>query len=208
MDGTLVNSEIGIRSALVEATYKISQQHVAAAELVAIGPSIDEVSQKIFQDCSEKIKYDFIELFKKIYDSVGYLQTEPYPNATLVLEELYDLGHIISIATNKRAEATKKLISYFQWNRYFSEVNCLDEFHKKKLGKTEMIKEYLKSINVRSHDDVMYIGDTFADFKVASDNEIKFIFASYGYEKNFPSKYLQNLTIINNLKDFLKIIKK
>ena len=86
----------------------------------------------------------------------------------------------MAVATNKRYAPTIKLINHFDWQNYFTSIECSDSQNQVR-NKDEMIKEILKNNNFKK---ALFVGDTVNDGLSANLNQLSFILASYGYGVN------------------------
>ena len=100
----------------------------------------------------------------------------------------------MAVATNKRYMPTINLINHFNWQNYFSSIECSDSQSKVR-NKDEMIQEILKNKNFNK---AIFIGDTVNDGLSANLNQLPFILARYGYGRD------QDWSKVNVRKDIHK----
>jgi phosphoglycolate phosphatase len=86
----------------------------------------------------------------------------------------------MAVATNKRYAPTIKLINHFDWQDYFTSIECSDSKRQIR-NKDEMIQEILKN---NTFNKAFFVGDTVNDGLSANLNQLTFILASYGYGRD------------------------
>tara|TARA_A100001035_G_C27700043_1_gene462003 strand:+ start:193 stop:849 length:657 start_codon:yes stop_codon:yes gene_type:complete len=196
LDGTLINSEEGIRKSLHSSFLKAKLKMSIPQEDIIIGPPLDET----IRICNNELNENEIEAikinFKKIYDNELFKLLYVYPNVENLLESLFNNKISIYIGTNKRFKPTNKILKFLSWDKLFKEVYAINKFEKNFKNKTQMLEKLLEIENI-SADETLYIGDKFSDFISANNNKISFIGANWG-NSDFES-FNKELTILNKL---------
>ena len=196
-DGTLVDSENPIKKCYVKVTKAIAPSSLKIAEEILIGPTLQETT-KLILGSKNLNQYDkFITLFKKEYDENLLLQTKPYLGVLETLKQLIQRGDKLAIATNKRQEATQKLINHYGWSHYFNWVGCANEKKEEVRNKNELVSFYIK--NNPQFSDAYFVGDTENDGSAAMQNKLKFIKVNYGYGQK--QKWI-NINVHNSINNF------
>ena len=187
LDGTLINSEEGIRKSLYSSFLKAKLKINVPKEDIIIGPPLDET----IRICNNELNKNEIEEikinFKEVYDNQLFKLLSVYPYVEFLLERLVKNEIPIYIGTNKRFKPTKKILNFLSWDKLFKEVFT---------NKTQMLEKLLEIENI-SPQDTLYIGDKFSDFISANNNKISFIGANWG-GSDFES-FNNELMIINKL---------
>ena len=103
------------------------------------------------------------------------------------------------IVSNCQQGYIESFLNYYKLNDYFKDIECN--------GNTNQNKSYnIKLIMERNNiNNAVYIGDTYKDYLSSKDNNIPFIFSSYGFE-NFKPEYKYIINSITELKDEIKKI--
>ncbi len=122
---------------------------------------------------------ELIENFKKRYDTVGCKKTELFDGIELMLKKLYESKNNLSIATNKRIEPTKMILSHLAIKDYFKGIYSLDYFKPSMNKKSEMLQELKK---IYQNEICIYVGDREDDGNAAELAKIPFIMVNWGYE--------------------------
>lgn len=182
LDGTLIDSEAAILASFRAALEVMAPEKIQDVHLIKIGPSIQEIGFMLFGANHQAEIDSFLELFKSIYDVSGIANTVAYDGVDELLEYLKSRDQNLVIATNKRGNPTRQLISRFGWDDYFSWTGCLDEAEHPASGKKSVLETYFKKFERDSA--TIFVGDTVADALVAKHFSMPFIRAAYGYEKN------------------------
>ena len=199
-DGTLVNSETAIYQCFQHITHELAPDRIDYAKKVLIGPPLEETAKEILGEDKLHLTEIFVKKFIQLHDNEIILHTKPYPNALYVLKKLHEKNISMAIATNKRKAPTIKLTNYFQWQSYFKVIECSDSIIKKR-NKSLMIKEI---IQIDPHfKNGLFVGDTVNDGKAASENNLKFIKANYGYGHNQNWSDVNIFKEINGLNELL-----
>ena len=176
-DGTLVDSEITIYQCFQGITKHLAPERIDYAKNILIGPPLRETASEILGPNQQAKLDEFVKLFIEMHDEHAIENTQPYPGVIETLKKLSLKGILMAVATNKRYEPTIKLINHFDWQKYFTSIECSDSQNQIK-NKDEMIQEILKNNNFNK---AFFIGDTVNDGLSANLNQLPFILARYGY---------------------------
>lgn len=199
-DGTLVDSEALIRETFLNITKKIAPNRVEIAKKVIIGPPLKKTSLQILGKNKEVLLDNFINDFIKSHDQNVLIHTKAYRNVQYTLNKLFQMGHKMAIATNKRKIPTIKIINHLAWDKFFDFVECSDN-EIKIIEKEKMIESIIKKD--KDFKNAFYIGDTISDGQAAEVNSLKFIKANYGYGFN---ENWAGITIYNEINTIEEIL--
>ena len=179
LDGTLINSEEGIKESLINSFKKAKIKILIPHQNIEIGPPLDETILL----CNSELNYDQLDdiknYFKKQYDSLFYKKLEVFNNVTQILENFKRRKINMYIATNKRYQPTMKIIGYLQWKKYFRNIYSIDRYSLESKNKTNMLKMLLEKEKILANESI-YIGDKYSDYIASSSNKIFFIGANWG----------------------------
>lgn len=174
LDGTLIDSESGIRNSLIHAISSTSSFAGFDQSLIKIGPPLDQLIAEACKTEDKEVIAAISAAFKTHYDEVGYKSTKLYVDVRDVLEELA-LRHTLYVVTNKRSRPTQKILGHLRIEKFFDHVYCID-YQNLKWKKAGLIAKLLSELRLSS-DNCVYIGDTFDDFVAATENHMKFMHA-------------------------------
>ena len=152
-----------------------------------IGPPLDEML-RVATNLSDPEKLSQLRTsFVHHYDSSECTLAEAFPGIENMLTEVASLGHVITLATNKRAVPTQKILKSKNWQRYFQKVETIDSGSGGKQSKTQMIRNIVAEFpEVLS---ALFIGDTEWDFRAAQEASIPCVIVDWGYQKlNFGAE--------------------
>ena len=176
-DGTLVDSEITIYQCFQSITNYLAPERIDYAKNILIGPPLRDTASEILGPNHQGQLDEFVKLFIEMHDEHAIKNTQPYPDTIKTLNKLSSKGILMAVATNKRYAPTIKLINHFNWQDYFTSIECSDS-QRQIRNKDEMIQEILKNNNFNK---AFFVGDTVNDGLSANLNQLPFILARYGY---------------------------
>jgi phosphoglycolate phosphatase len=201
-DGTLVDSEITIYQCFQSITNHLAPERIDYAKNILIGPPLRDTASEILGPTNQNKLDEFVKLFIEIHDEHAIKNTHPYPGVIETLKKLKSKGILMAIATNKRNAPTLKLISHFEWQGYFTSIECSDS-HSVIRNKDEMIQEILQNKNFH---EAFFVGDTVNDGLSANLNKLSFILARYGYGKDQDWSKINVQRAIQNFFEILDVI--
>ena len=179
-DGTLVDSEITIYQCFQSITNHLAPERINYAKNILIGPPLSDTASEILGPNHQDQLDKFIKLFIEMHDEHAIKNTQPYPGVIETLKKLSSKEISMAVATNKRYAPTIKLINHFNWQKYFTSIECSDSQSQIR-NKDEMIQEILKNNNFTK---AFFVGDTVNDGLSANLNQLPFILARYGYGRD------------------------
>ena len=198
LDGTLINSEEGIKESLINSFKKANIKILIPYQNIEIGPPLDETILL----CNSGLNYEQLEkvkiYFREQYDFLYYKKLEVFKNVNLILDKFKRSKIQMFIATNKRYEPTLKIVNYLKWNKYFKNIYSIDRYYLETMSKTNMLKILLEKEKILAKES-LYIGDKYSDFIASSSNKISFIGANWG-GSDFNKK-VHEFKIIDKIND-------
>ncbi len=201
LDGTVIDSYAGIQAAFDYAYFKIYGVENTASIKSIIGPPIGEILVKLNKEQDIDRVKSFVDYFKQQYDTNEYKRSTLYEGMRDVLQQLSDAGIKLFIATNKRSSAVLLIMEYLSIDKYFGGIYCNDSRNPVYSCKEEMVAEIIRNENLDIGSTIL-VGDTYQDQAAAKDNEVKFVFANYGYGslQNVESQVSKPLEVLNFIK--------
>ena len=201
-DGTLVDSEITIYQCFQSITSYLAPERIDYAKNILIGPPLRDTASEILGSNHQDQLDEFVKLFIEMHDEHAIKNTQPYPDVIETLKELSSKGISMAVATNKRYVPTIKLINHFDWQKYFTSIECSDSQSQIR-NKDEMIQEILKN---NSFNKAFFVGDTVNDGLSANLNQLPFILARYGYGRDQDWSKVNVKKDIQNFSEILQLI--
>lgn len=189
LDGTLWDS----RKQIVKAWNKILSEklnlQISEEELTDLmGKSNDEFKKKFFNNLSDEEANHYLDLCQE--EEVIYLKNNGaniYSNSIDVIKYLAK-HHNLYIVSNCQKGYIESFLKYYNLFDYFKDIECCGNTG---LKKEENIKLIMKRNNINNND-CCYVGDTYDDYLVSGNNNIIFIYASYGFGNCNNTDYLLN----------------
>ena len=201
-DGTLVHSEAAITQCFQSITQKLAPQRLDVAKKVLIGPPLRQTIAEILGDPKHPLIDEFISAFIQMHDDDVLNHTTPYPSAHETLTDLYNQGHKMAIATNKRLASTIKILRHLHWEQFFTSVECSDSEAVMR-DKPQMIEGIIQKDN--DFKGAYFVGDTVGDGLSANTSHVPFIKASYGYGQAQDWSGVTVFQTVNSLDELLKL---
>ena len=162
-----------------------------------IGPPIRETLKNLVQK-KDIVKIDkIIENFIELYDSDYCYKTKLYRGVQETLKTLEKKKNLILI-TNKRIVPTEKMLKNSKIIELFDNYFSVDPSDQSKKDKSTLISKTIKDYKINPLN-TAYIGDTIGDFIASKKNNIKFVFAGWGY-----GKYVEDADLhLNDIREML-----
>ena len=179
LDGTLFDSAPEILVCLKKA---LQQNYIDINDNLTksiIGPPLKETLKNLVQK-KDIVKIDkIVENFIELYDSDYCYKTKLYRGVQETLKVLEKKKNLILI-TNKRITPTRRMLKNSKIIDLFDNYFSVDPNDKSQKDKSTLISKTIKDYKINPQN-TAYIGDTMGDFIASKKNNIKFIFAGWGY---------------------------
>ena len=161
------------------------------------------------KDFYEKIGFDFsrepfhvpADEYIKEYDNRS-IQCKLQPGATEILSHFQDAGLLQSILSASKQKSIEQAVEHYSLKAFFKHIYGLADHYAN--GKIEIAKEFIKNIGLAKNE-IVIIGDTSHDYKVASALNIDCILIQGGHQdkKRLESCGVPVLDTISDLKSLL-----
>lgn len=201
LDGTVIDSYSGIQAAFDFAYFKIYGKENTTSIKSIIGPPIGKILVKLNNEQDLDTINKFVNVFKEQYDTKDYKRSTLYPRMQEVLEHLSKANLKLYIATNKRSSATRLILDYLSVSNYFSGIYCNDSRNPVYSCKEEMVAEIIRDEFLNTGSTIL-VGDTKQDEVAAKFNDVKFIYANYGFGslQNVELQVSKPIEVLNFIK--------
>lgn len=178
LDGTLLDTEAGIVSAITHTTDAFQLPRIEATALRSfIGPPIQK-SFAAYYGLDVARANELAAAFRDRYKDVDLLLAKPYEGIYELLAALRSRGVCVAVATFKREDYAEKLLLYFGFDRY-AEIRHGSDFAGK-LQKSDIILRCIEESGVPAECAVM-VGDGVSDVRGAAAAGIPCIGVTYGF---------------------------
>ncbi len=189
LDGTLINSKIGLENSL---NYMLDKMGISldGSSIVdqLIGPPIQD-GLKNTLDFTEKQVELGVNIFREYYSQRGLYEGELYPGILDLLEELEQQGKMLYVATSKKDIFAQTVLRHFSIDRYLIDIQGAGDGGKH--TKAELITRLMDRNRIIPSEEVVMIGDTRYDIVGGQANEINTIAVGYGFGNNNELKALK-----------------
>lgn len=203
LDGTLIDSSSGILHAISIAFERCDVQLKQELTPTLIGPPLTELLPLLAGTTEIGIIEHLSTAFKECYDDEGFKESEVFNGVDKMLVVLNDAGHQVYLATNKRIIPTRKIITYFGWEHLFDGIYALDSFNG--LPNKQALISHIILLHDMDKQNTLYIGDTLADHRASSANNIAYVMAMWGYDSaDFEGVNAHSPLAVTELIDHIK----
>ncbi len=196
LDGTLWDSTTSVVHAWNEVLEKNNLEKVNNQTLEnCFGKTFDEINEIVFKNNKNGNKL----LNECLDNEIPKIKTHGgtlYEGTINTIKTLSN-KHNLYIVSNCQSGYIEAFLDYYDLNKYFIDYEC--EGNTKK-NKAINIAHLMKRNNITDKN-TYYIGDTTGDFLSATENNIPFIHASYGFNKNIEGTY----KVIKEITELLNI---
>lgn len=180
LDGTLTDPKLGIINSIQYSLKYFGIIETDEDRLTEfIGPPLIESFIKYYYFNEEKARLA-VTKYREYFAEKGIFENQVYLYIPELLEELFDSGKKLVLATSKPMIFARKVLDYFQLTRYFQFAagSNLDGTRTKK---SEVISYALKECEFKPGSNVVMIGDRKYDIIGAKETGIDSIGVLYGY---------------------------
>lgn len=205
LDGTLIDTSEGLLNSVEETVVHFGYALSNNEDLMSfMGGSIYDSFHKFFPETDSSL---MVSYFRKRYSDVHFEEAHPYDNLGYVLKQLHDKGLKIGVATFKREDLARRLLTSYPFGNYFNVV-CGSDFDGL-LTKTNIIENCLNALYVLDKHDAIMVGDALNDAIASNRAGIPFVGVTYGYGFKSSEDFVNipNIGFINNIMDLLNFIK-
>jgi phosphoglycolate phosphatase len=202
-DGTLMDSEAHIINSMQCAFDDVGMDSVTDSSVRnIIGLGMREAVEKLLPKISSDSYESIVDRYR--YHFFADDSCEPFDGAGEVLENLYDQGYLLAVATGKGRRGMDRALASTGFGKYFIESRCADETSSK--PDPQMLNEIVEILDV-PHNKALMVGDTEYDLEMANAAGIVSLGVDYGaHERDrlLACKPLGCLTSIQELPDWLQ----
>ena len=194
LDGTLVDSRIGIEASLRAA----AAEHGASLDdrdiTREIGPPIREIVRRLLPTIEPAVSEAIAASYRRIYDGGGCLRAQLFPGINELLVQLRAASRRCFVVTNKPALPARLLLAHFAIDHFFEAVASPDDPVSPFTSKVDAVARLLR-LNGIDSSRACVIGDAVDDAQAAAVNEVAFIAAAYGYgeahrQRSYPVSFI------------------
>lgn len=178
LDGTLIDSAVGITQCVAHALTQMGQPVPPQDELRRwIGPSLRTSFGPLFADPADVEQA--VTYYRERFDVVGWREHEVYPRIGQVVQELHGRGHRLAIVTAKNEPHARRIIDHLPFGSRFEDVigATIDGSRSEK---PQLVAEALQRLSL-TPDECWMIGDRRMDIAGARHHAMRNIGVLWGF---------------------------
>lgn len=187
LDGTLIDSQQGIKNCIIYALKKMGKP-IPDEEILRyfFGPPLYDSFARYCGMNNEEAA-EAVRLYREKYVPEGWKESRIYPGIRALLKELKKQETTVLIATGKPRISTEKILDHLRLRQFIDGIASPDESDPR-AEKKLLIDRLIKTYNTRRP---VMIGDRITDIIGAAETGIDAIGVLYGYgdEKEFSDAY-------------------
>lgn len=178
LDGTLIESSVGITRSVAYALEKMGQLIPPQNELRRwIGPALRTSFTPVFGD-SERVE-QAVEHYRERFDREGWKEHEIYPDIAEVVRAFKAAGHRLAVVTAKNEPHARRIVAHLPFGDCFEEIIGATPDGSRS-HKPELIAEALARLSLQPQDCWM-IGDRRMDIEGARHHQMRNIGVLWGF---------------------------
>jgi phosphoglycolate phosphatase len=179
LDGTLIDSEVGIVASLAHAFERIGATLPPREVLRTwIGPPFRQTFPSVLGDDEERI-VAAIDHYRDRFESVGWSEHAVYDGIAELIGALAARGDALAIVTTKPVGQARRIVDHMPFGAAFARVYGPEDRHAHR-PKSEMIAQALTDFGVAAAGTTM-IGDRHFDMEGAHANGVRAIGVAWGF---------------------------
>lgn len=180
LDGTLTDSRPGIVNSIV---YCLDYFGITVEDTESLrswlGPPLSDSMHRYCGFNREKAQVG-IKKYREYFDKKGIFENSVYPGISEMLEKLKICGYAILLATSKPEAAARRILAYFDLERYFDYIGGASDDDSRAV-KADVIRYVLETAGITDVTKAVMIGDRRHDIIGAKENSLESIGVLYGY---------------------------
>lgn len=179
LDGTLIDSEIGIASSIEYALGKVGAKIPPREELRSwIGPPLRATFPLVLGDDAAAIERA-VAFYRERFSSIGWREHVVYPGVADVIDALAARDCTLAVVTTKPDLYAGRIVASLPFGAHFKRVYAADA-HSANSEKAAMVAHALADFDMQPEHAVM-IGDRHFDIEGAHANRVHAIGVTWGF---------------------------
>ena len=204
LDGTLSDSGLGIRKAVVYALKKYGIDETDEKKLNRfVGPPLYD-SFSDFYGFSKEESVRAVGYFREYYVDTGLYENTPYDGIEDALKALVNCGKKLVVATSKPEVLARKILTHFGLSKYFSEIAGATE-DGSIVKKDDVLRRALSRTGFDAADCIM-VGDRASDVIGAAKVGMDGMGVLYGYGSLTEFEGTKPVYIAKTVEDIPKLL--
>jgi phosphoglycolate phosphatase len=179
LDGTLIDSEIGIVASIEYALQRLGASAPPREELRSwIGPPLRMTFPRVLGEDAATVERA-VEFYRERYSATGWSEHVAYAGVAEAVAALAESGVTLAVVTSKAALYASRIVESLPFGARFERVYAVgpNSAHSEKAS---MIAQALADLGVAAHDAVM-VGDRHFDIEGARANHVRAVGVTWGF---------------------------
>jgi phosphoglycolate phosphatase len=200
LDGTLLDTSEGIMVGVNYTAEKLGLPELTSERKKSfIGPPLIDSFIREF-DLSENKAREAVGIYRQRYNEKGLYEAKQYNRIKELLVTLKEKNCKTAVATLKRDDFAKQILSHFELAEYFDVIKGIENDNN---SKSEIILMCLKKLEQNDLSKVVMVGDSEYDAIGAEQVGIDFIAVTYGFgfKDRTDVRNYKNILIAENIED-------
>lgn len=179
LDGTLIDSEIGITTSMVHAMRSVGAEPPSQEIMRSwIGPPLRVSFSQLLGDDADRVE-QAVHHYRERFDEIGWSEHAVYPGIEQVIVDLIARGNRLAVVTSKFAPQASRIVEHLPFGKAFEAVFAPTS-ETRASGKSELVASALCELGGTPTDTVM-IGDRRFDIEGARANAVRGIGVLWGF---------------------------
>ncbi|MEG0186112.1 MAG: HAD hydrolase-like protein [Stenotrophomonas sp.] len=178
MDGTLIDSEVGITTCIAYALQKMDHPVPPQETLLGwIGPSLRTTFAPLFGD-AERVE-QAVAFYRERFDVEGWREHTIYPDIEAAVRALHARGHRLAVVTAKNEPHARRIVEHLPFGDLFDEVIGSTPDGSRS-SKPQLVGEALRRLQL-APEQCWMIGDRRMDIEGARHHGLRSIGVLWGF---------------------------
>ena len=179
LDGTLIDSEVGITTSMVHAMRSVGVDQ-PGQELMRswIGPPVHVSFSQLLGDDLERVD-QAVHHYRERFDAIGWGEHTVYPGIEKLIIHLAERGNRLAVVTSKVASQAGRIVEHLSFGRLFEAVFAPTP-ETRTCAKADLVARALNELGGTAADAVM-IGDRRFDIEGARANSVRGVGVLWGF---------------------------
>jgi phosphoglycolate phosphatase len=181
LDGTLLNSQVGLGKSATYSLEQIGLGHLVTRRLLDSFLGVP-LRQGYLEFCGMDTDQceRAVDLFEQYYLSKGIYESTLFLGIDRMLRGLHQAGKVLGVATNGMGANARLILKHFGVAGYFSAICGLTSLGAAE-SKPDVIRRTLKELDVQDPRQAVMVGDRYFDIEAAKSCGLSAIGILYGY---------------------------
>ena len=178
LDGTLIDSAVGITRCVAYAFEKLGEPVPPAASLRGwIGPPLRDSFGPLLRDAARTEQA--VEFYRERFDAIGWREHEIYDGIGEAIDALHGAGHRLAVVTAKNQPHAERILAHLPFGHRFETVSGAT-IDGRISHKPQLIAQALERLQVAA-DECWMIGDRHMDVDGARHHGMRSVGVLWGF---------------------------